>query len=398
VDTRDEPNEPNHDLEIKDAKVIFRSVWEYLEEKYTHKELRFPKEIILLGGAPGAGKGTQTEFIMKARGFTCEPIVISALLDSPEAKAIKDKGSMVGDREVIGILFEKMLDPQFIDGCVLDGFPRTQVQVECMKMLVDKFNQLHREFQETPLALSFRQPTIHVMVLFVTEKVSIERQLSRGIRGLAHNKEVRETGIGEIIDVRATDLDEDMARHRYRTFKEKTWSALQSLKEIYFYHFINAEGDIDDVEQNIKAELQYQSSLELEPQTFDRLRPIPLASEIVVHSRQDLVRRLDTYVVEHSELFNQVIELVKVRFMPIVLRHSISGYSIVNSEDQLLEDPLAMAMLIDIFSERGYHAVVDIQRADVPEVFDLETGKITCRSKKIWRIRITFAGSEIRRG
>ena len=58
-------SDPNQqDLEIKDVQVIFRSVWETLEEEVGHANLRFPKELILLGGAPGSGKGTQTRFIM----------------------------------------------------------------------------------------------------------------------------------------------------------------------------------------------------------------------------------------------------------------------------------------------------------------------------------------------
>ena len=65
--------------------LIFESVWQDLEAEYGRANLRFPKELILLGGAPGAGKGTNTAFISRARGLTCPPIVISALLDSPEA-------------------------------------------------------------------------------------------------------------------------------------------------------------------------------------------------------------------------------------------------------------------------------------------------------------------------
>ena len=84
--------------------------------------------------------------------------------------------------------------------------------------------------------------------------------------------------------------------------------------------------------------------------------------------------------------------------LPIVLRHAISGIALINTEDPVLEDPLALAMLIDVFSERGYHAVVDIHRIDVPERFDLETGAIECRVKKVFRIQIRFQGSEIRRG
>src|ERR1700686_3125821 len=88
------------DLEIKDAQLIFEPAWQDLEASYGRENLRFPKEIILLGGAPGAGKGTNTAFITKTRGLTCPPIVISSLLNSPEAKALKDAGTMVGDREV----------------------------------------------------------------------------------------------------------------------------------------------------------------------------------------------------------------------------------------------------------------------------------------------------------
>src|SRR5690606_34760055 len=90
------------DLEIKDAQLIFNSAWQELEEALGRDNLRFPNEIILLGGAPGAGKGTNTAFIANTRGLTCPPVVISALLDTPEAKRLKDAGSMVGDREVVG--------------------------------------------------------------------------------------------------------------------------------------------------------------------------------------------------------------------------------------------------------------------------------------------------------
>ena len=73
---------------------------------------------------------------LKARGLTCPPIVVSSLLDSPEARRIKDAGMMVGDREVIGILLRELLKPEYRDGCILDGFPRTNVQVESLKLLV----------------------------------------------------------------------------------------------------------------------------------------------------------------------------------------------------------------------------------------------------------------------
>lgn len=386
------------DLEVKDAQVIFNNVWSELEAEYGRENLRFSKEIILLGGAPGAGKGTNTAFIAKARGLTCPPIVVSSLLASPEAERIKQAGGMVGDREVIGILFRKLLEEEYRDGCILDGFPRTRVQVECLKLVVEKMNELYREHHRTPLAINFRKPTVHAMVLFIDERTSIERQLLRGQRVAEHNAKVLAEGGTDLLEERVTDMDPEAARHRYRVFKEKTWHALQSLRELYHYHFINAQGDIRDVEQNILRELEYQSSLELDPETYDAVRHIPLASTIVLHARQELVRRMDCYQLEHPELMHQVIRIIEERFMPIVRRHAIAGLAIVNSEDPVFDQPLALAMVIDIFAERGYRAVANVNRAEVPRRVDLQTGEIICTIKKIYRFQIRFAGSQIRRG
>ncbi|MFG0254361.1 MAG: nucleoside monophosphate kinase [Rhodopirellula sp. JB053] len=386
------------DLEVKDAHVIFNTVWNDLEEEIGHENLRFAKELILLGGAPGSGKGTNSEFISKVRGLTCPPIIVSDLLNTPEARRIKEAGGMVGDTEVVGILFRKLLEEDYRDGCILDGFPRTRVQVECLHLLIQKMNQLYREYHTTPLAINFRKPTVHAVVLFIDEKTSIERQLLRGRKIAEHNERVALEGDGEIIELRPTDLDPIAAKRRYRVFKEKTWDALQSLKQIYHYHFIDADGAIADVERKIRSELDYQSSLELDPETYDAVRGLPLATEIGVHARQELVRRLDSYELEHRDLFHKVISVIEHRFVPIIQRHAIAGLAIINSEDHLFDDPLALAMVIDIFAERGFRAVANINLDETPDHFDLETGKITCKTKKIFRFQVRFEGSEIRRG
>jgi adenylate kinase len=386
------------DLEVKDARVIFTPVWDGLEEEVGRENLRFPKEIILLGGAPGAGKGTQTQFISDARGLTCPPVVISELLITPEMEKIKAQGGMVGDKEVLTVLLRRLLDETYRDGVVLDGFPRTPVQVECLKLLVDRIGELHDQFASTPLAIHFRRPTIHAMVLFVSESTSIARQLGRGREIAEHNRKVTETGIGAAIELRSTDLSEDLVRRRYQVFKEQTWTALTSLRQLYHYHFVNAEGPIWEVQANILKELKYQSSLELDPRTFERLRALLLAEELVVHGRQELVKRLDSYELEHTELLKQIVELVSTKFMPIITRHALSGRAHVNSEDPIFNEPLAIPMLIDLFSERGYHASVDKHIQEVPERIDLTTGEVRCRTKAVYRIEILFEASEIRRG
>lgn len=386
------------DLEIKDAQLIFNRVWKELEDGIGRKNLRFPKELILLGGAPGSGKGTNTDFIRKVRGISAQPIVISGLLDSPEAQKIKASGGMVGDEEVLRLLLHELLKPEFRDSAVLDGFPRTNVQVECLKMFYDQMVLLRKEFADTPDAQFFRQPVIHIMVLFVDEAESIARQIKRGEETLIHNAEVRQSGIGELEEERATDFDPELARNRYRTFKEKTYDALVSLKQIFHYHFINAQAPISVVQKNIIRELEYQSSLELDPLTYDTLRHIPLADEIVEYARQELVNRLDSYQFEHPELLVKVVDFIQVKMMPVIKRYAVTGRATINTEDSLFHDPVALAILIDIYSERGFQAMVDIHRQEIPEKVDLQTGVITTRNKRVFRITVFFTGSKIRRG
>jgi adenylate kinase len=384
------------ELEVKDAQLIFDGVWRELEGLFGRSKMRFPRELILLGGAPGAGKGTNSDFIREVRTIDAQPLIISQLLDTPEARAIKARGGMVGDREVVGILFRKLLEAEYENGALLDGFPRTKVQVECLKLLFDEMITLRREFTGTSDEIHFRKPLFHIMVLFVDEAESVARQLKRGRQVVAHNEEVNRSGVGERWEERATDSSEALARNRYRVFKEQTYDALVSLKQIFHYHFIDAQAPIPEVQANILRELEYQSSLELDPRTFDRLRRLPLASEIVRHARQDLVRRLDGYEVERPETFGRVIEFIEAKMMPIVVRHAISGIANINTEDALFHDPVALAMLIDVLSERGFHVTVDITRDWVPMRFDLQTGEIFSEKQKVYRFSVRFKSAQVR--
>ena len=55
------------DIVVKEAQMTFQLIWENLVAEFDAENLRFPKEIIILGGAPGAGKGTHTSFISRTR-------------------------------------------------------------------------------------------------------------------------------------------------------------------------------------------------------------------------------------------------------------------------------------------------------------------------------------------
>lgn len=386
------------DLEIKDAQLIFNSVWEELVQERGLDRLVFPREIFWLNGAPGAGKGTQTRFIMEYCGLTAQPIVISDLLHSPEARRLKDAGMMVGDREVTSLLMKELLDPKRGTGVVVDGFPRTKVQVECLKLFYQKLMQLRREYLGTDREEVFHKPVFHIVVLYVDEAVSVERQMLRGRMMQAANEQAKTAGTGPVTELRKTDLSVDLARNRYRTFKEVTYESLTSLREIFHYHYVNAQESVEQVQESIVRELAYQSSLELDQQTYDVIARIPVASTIIVHARQELVERLDSYARKSPELFCRVVDVIDKKFMPIVHRHTIPGRAYINSEDSLFDDPNALAMLIDVFSERGFRPAVDIRQEEIPDHFDLTTGAIRTRRKRVYRFSILFEGSVIRRG
>lgn len=128
-------------------------------------------------GAPGSGKGTNTKFIMRERSLTAPPIVMSDLLQSPEAQAIKAAGGLVGDMdEVVEILFSTLLQPKYASGVVVDGFPRSPGQALMLKMLHDNLLQVHREGGRTG---AHPRPIFRICVLFVDQDVSVGRQVPK---------------------------------------------------------------------------------------------------------------------------------------------------------------------------------------------------------------------------
>lgn len=374
------------DLEVKDAHLIFPAVWADLLER-RGADLPFPTEFIWLGGAPGAGKGTNTPFIARARDITAPPVVISSLLTTPQAVAIKNAGQLVGDREVLGLLLEELLDPRYRDGVIVDGFPRTEVQVGCLKL-----------FYHALLARGGPPPLFRIALLFVTEEVSVARQLKRGREVREHNRQVRASGVGELLEERVTDLDPELCRKRYQGFKGGTFDALQSLRRIFHFHFVDASGDLAEVERNIVREFAYQSSLELSPEAFAYLQHLPLATDLARHARQELVRRLEQYAHEHADLFRRVLGVLEAKILPVVRAHAMSGHAQINSEEPVLDDPTALRMMIDVLSERGFQVTVDIHRVEVPERVDPATWAIVCRTKKVFRIEVRYPPSDIRRG
>lgn len=99
--------------------------------------------VILFLGAPGAGKGTQASIISRKLGIphiSTGDIFREAVTQGTElgkkAKEYMDKGELVPDEIVIGIVKERLSKDDCKDGFVLDGFPRTVAQAEALDLVL----------------------------------------------------------------------------------------------------------------------------------------------------------------------------------------------------------------------------------------------------------------------
>lgn len=95
---------------------------------------------IILLGAPGAGKGTQAQFIMKKYGIpqiSTGDMLRAAVKSGSElgiqAKSLMDAGKLVTDELVIALVKERIAQSDCENGFLLDGFPRTVPQADAMK-------------------------------------------------------------------------------------------------------------------------------------------------------------------------------------------------------------------------------------------------------------------------
>ena len=107
---------------------------------------------LILLGAPGAGKGTQAEIIcakLNIPSISTGNILRAAVKDGTEmglkAKSFMDAGALVPDEVIIGILKERLAQPDCANGFILDGVPRTIAQAEAIEKMgiqIDKAVEL----------------------------------------------------------------------------------------------------------------------------------------------------------------------------------------------------------------------------------------------------------------
>lgn len=180
---------------------------------------------LVLFGPPGAGKGTQSERLVKQYKLvhlSTGDMLRSEIKNETElglkAKSLMDAGELVPDEVVIGMI-ENQLDanPQ-AEGFIFDGFPRTVAQAGALDE-----------------ALKARGESITAMLsLQVPEEELIQRLLERG----------KESG-------RSDDQDENIIRNRIREYENKTAPVAQHYEKKGRFHAINGVGSIDEIYQRL---------------------------------------------------------------------------------------------------------------------------------------------------
>jgi len=167
---------------------------------------------------------------------------MSSILNSDACKAIKAVGGMVGDKVVLKGLLEEMCKPEYANGVIVDGFPRTAVQVEFIHLL-------HQNYSTTNQA----KPDFRIAVFHIPEGESVSRQLTRGEELQKENSRRAIMGLPPL-ESRPTDLDPVHAAARYHAFSVH-YGHLLTMNSVYPFHLINTMGSKDSVRQIIERDL-----------------------------------------------------------------------------------------------------------------------------------------------
>lgn len=185
---------------------------------------------LILFGPPGSGKGTQSEKIIEK--FHLVHLSTGDLLRSQiahqtalglEAKKLMDKGQLVPDEVVVGMISTALEENPQAKGFLFDGFPRTAAQAEALDSLL--------EIKKTPVKV--------MLALDVSEDELVKRILKRG----------QSSG-------RSDDTDETIIAARVAEYKNKTEAVADYYRKSDKVVMVPGEGSIDEIFARLSAEIE----------------------------------------------------------------------------------------------------------------------------------------------
>lgn len=184
---------------------------------------------IILFGPPGSGKGTQAERIISkyhlqhlSTGDMLRAEIAAQTRLGLEAKKLMDKGELVPDSVVVGMIENRLEAKKNAAGFVFDGFPRTVKQAEELDKLLAKH----------------QAPIKAVLSLYVTEAELTKRILNRG----------KTSG-------RNDDQDEAIVKNRVAEYRAKTEPLVKYYEAQGKLHQIVGEGTIEEISNLLSQEI-----------------------------------------------------------------------------------------------------------------------------------------------
>jgi adenylate kinase len=214
---------------------------------------------LILLGPPGAGKGTQATFITQHYGIpqisTGDMLRAAVKAGTPlglEAKKIMDSGGLVSDELIIGLVKDRLQQPDCSKGYLFDGFPRTIPQADALK--------------HAKVAVDF------VIEIEVPEQDIIERMSGRRVHpasGRSYHLTFNPPKVAECDDltgeplVQRDDDKEETVRHRLTVYQKQTrplvdyysvWAAADD--KAPRYRKVHGLGSVQDIQARISAALQ----------------------------------------------------------------------------------------------------------------------------------------------
>jgi len=210
---------------------------------------------IILLGAPGAGKGTQSNYISKNFGIpqisTGDMLRAAVKAGTPlgiAAKKIMDEGQLVSDEIIIGLVKERLSEPDCNNGCLFDGFPRTLNQAAALAKDGIRID--------------------HVVEINVEDKEIIERMSGRRIHpasGRSYHVRFNPPKTPDIDDetgealVQREDDHEDTVKRRLDIYHEQTAPLINYYLNLSgngsvdapHYHKIEGIGHVEEIRDRI---------------------------------------------------------------------------------------------------------------------------------------------------
>jgi len=202
---------------------------------------------IVLLGAPGSGKGTQAKILSGetsvphiSTGDMLREAVAAGSRFGRQAKAIIDAGNLVSDDIMLGIIAERLAQPDAAEGFILDGFPRTKQQAYDLEELLDQLGTpldaavlLDVDFEILMKRLTGRRTcseTGKLLNIYFSSQDEIDECTNAG---------------GELIQ-REDDNEETIA-NRLDVFRKNTQPVIEFFRERDRLRTVDAEGAIDEI-------------------------------------------------------------------------------------------------------------------------------------------------------